>query len=181
MDSIALLQKYYKDNKHAYAILLAHSKAVAKKALEIAKKLPGVDTQFLKEAAMLHDIGICKIGEPLLACTGKYHYICHGYLGREMLEAEGFPKHALVAERHVGMGFTLFDIKRENLPLPLRDMQPVSIEEKIICFADKFFTKRDLDKPREMSFAKVAAEAKSHGAENVAKLMKLAKELKYKP
>jgi uncharacterized protein len=33
------------------------------------------------------------------------------------------------------------DIKKNDLPVPLRDMTPQTIEEKIICFADKFFSK----------------------------------------
>lgn len=41
----------------------------------------------------------------------------------------------------VGMGISAQDIEAQNLPLPKRDMTPVSIEEKIICFADKFFSK----------------------------------------
>jgi uncharacterized protein len=46
-----------------------------------------------------------------------------------------------VCERHVGVGITLEDIEGKNLPIPKRDMTPVSIEEQIICFADKFFSK----------------------------------------
>ena len=33
------------------------------------------------------------------------------------------------------------DIEEQNLPVPKRDMMPVSVEEQIICFADKFFSK----------------------------------------
>ena len=49
--------------------------------------------------------------------------------------------HALVCERHVGVGLSKTDIENQRLPLPLRDMLPISIEEQIICFADKFFSK----------------------------------------
>ena len=48
---------------------------------------------------------------------------------------------ALVCERHVGVGLTASDIRSQRLPLPLRDMVPVSIEEILICYADKFFSK----------------------------------------
>jgi uncharacterized protein len=41
----------------------------------------------------------------------------------------------------VGIGITVEEIKLHNLPLPQRDMVPISIEEQIICFADKFFSK----------------------------------------
>jgi uncharacterized protein len=46
-----------------------------------------------------------------------------------------------VAERHTGTGLTLKQILERDLPVPHRDMIPVSIEEKIVCFADKFYSK----------------------------------------
>ena len=55
--------------------------------------------------------------------------------------SEGLPRHALVAERHTGTGLTLKQILELDLPVPHRDMTPVSIEEKIVCFADKFYSK----------------------------------------
>jgi len=63
-------------------------------------------------------------------------------LGRELLEKEGFPLHALVCERHIGTGLAITDIESQNLLLPRRDMRPLTIEEKIICYADKFYSKR---------------------------------------
>jgi len=43
--------------------------------------------------------------------------------------SEGYPKHGLVCERHTGTGITLEMIIKNNLPLPHRDMVPVSMEE----------------------------------------------------
>jgi hypothetical protein len=31
----------------------------------------------------------------------------------------------------------------QQLPLPARDMFPLSVEERLICYADKFFSKTD--------------------------------------
>ena len=90
---------------------------------------------------MLHDIGIYLTNAPSIFCHGKKPYICHGYLGADILRNEGLPKHALVCERHTGTGLSVEDIERQKLPLPLRDMIPISIEEQIICFADCFFSK----------------------------------------
>lgn len=58
-----------------------------------------------------------------------------------MLAAIGLPRHALVCERHTGSGLSLDYIVSNNLPLPHRDLLPTSIEEKIVCYADKFFSK----------------------------------------
>jgi uncharacterized protein len=68
-------------------------------------------------------------------------YICHGIIGREILEAEGLPRHALVCEHHTGSGLTIDEIIAQELPLPHRDMLPTTIEEKLVCYADKFFSK----------------------------------------
>ena len=90
---------------------------------------------------MLHDIGIFLTDAVPIHCFGKYHYLCHGYLGADLLRKENLPRHALVAERHTGTGLTLKQIMERNLPVPHREMVPLSMEEKIVCFADKFFSK----------------------------------------
>ena len=58
------------------------------------------------------------------------------------------PRHALVCERHTGTGITVSDIRDQHLPLPLRDFSPVSVEEQLICYADKFFSKSRPDYER---------------------------------
>jgi uncharacterized protein len=123
--------------------LLKHSEMVARKALEVARRLKRLnpDLRFIEEASMLHDIGIFLTNAPQLGCHGKEPYILHGVLGRDILESKGLPRHALVCERHVGAGITEADIRTNRLPLPARDMVPVSLEERIICYADKFFSK----------------------------------------
>jgi len=160
MDPIRLIEKYYDPGSQAYFFLVEHGKAVAKKSLEIARRLSGLnpDFAFIEEAAMLHDIGIFGTNLPKIGCFGAEPYISHGCIGRQLLEVEGFPAHALVCERHVGMGITVADIEINSFPLPKREMLPVSLEEKIICFADKFYSKdrdtlsvaRPIDKVREM-------------------------------
>ena len=138
-----VIDKYYLDNPPLKSLLLLHSTLVARKALAIVDSHPdlGADRGFVEEAAMLHDIGIFLTDAAPIHCFGKFHYLCHGYLGADLLRGEGLPRHALVAERHTGTGLTLKEILRRDLPLPHRDMVPVSIEEKIVCFADKFFSK----------------------------------------
>jgi len=143
MNTLAIIEKYYKKDSELYSILINHSTDVMNKALSIAGNHPelSIDVEFVKEAAMLHDIGIFLTNAPSIKCFGIAPYICHGYLGREILDREGYPKHALVCERHTGTGISLDEIINDNMPLPHRDMRPVSIEEKVICFADCFFSK----------------------------------------
>lgn len=147
MDPFTLIDKYYAKGSPLYDILVTHSRRVAEKAQEIACSHPELeaDENFLYEAAMLHDIGIYITHAPDIQCFGTRPYICHGTLGSELLKNEGLLRHALVCERHTGAGLSLDDIIRENLPIPHRDMLPVSIEEQIICYADKFYTKSEPD------------------------------------
>ena len=90
MDPIKIIQKYYSIDSKTYQLLISHSEAVTKKALEIAKHVPHLhpDLKFIQEATMLHDIGIFLTDAPDLGCSGDKPYICHGYLGREILEKE---------------------------------------------------------------------------------------------
>lgn len=143
MNPVKIIEKYYNPESIAYHFLIQHSRMVAGKALRIAERVKHLkpDLHFIEEAAMLHDIGIFLTDEPKIGCYGDKPYIYHGYLGREILEKEGFLEHALVCERHIGVGLTIKDIEEKNLSVPKRDMMPVSIEEQIICFSDKFFSK----------------------------------------
>lgn len=145
-----LIDKYYSDNEPLRQILLTHSRSVAEMAVAVARQHPefGADEAFLYEAAMLHDIGIYKTNAPGIQCFGTEPYICHGLLGAELLRMEGFPRHARVAERHTGTGLTRETILEQQLPLPQQDFSPETIEEQIICYADKFFSKTHLERVR---------------------------------
>lgn len=180
MNSIKIIEKYYKKDTKLYDLLIVHSKLVAKKALEIAKNVPELkpDLEFIKEAAMLHDIGIIFTNEPILYCFGEHKYIEHGYLGRELLESENLPKHALVAERHTGVGVTKKEIIEKKLPLPNRDMIPVSIEEKIVCLADLFYSKIPKRETEEISIEEIKSKLEKHGKEKIKILEQWCKDFK---
>ncbi len=147
MDIENIIYEFYKPGSVTCELLLRHGERVAAKSIGIAENLTknliliNPDMEFIMEAAMLHDIGIFMTNAPSLGCFGNVPYICHGLLGRTLLDNLGFPKHGLVSERHTGAGITAENIRINALPLPCRDMIPVSIEEKIICFADKFYSK----------------------------------------
>lgn len=168
MDPLALIARYYASLPGAHALLLRHSEMVARKALLIARIVAHLapDKDFIREAALLHDIGIFMTHVPSLGCHGDRPYLCHGYLGRELLEREGLPRHALVAERHVGAGITASEIQARALPLPARDMVPQSVEEKIICYADKFFSKEGAPEA-EKPLAVVRAMVRGYGPDKL--------------
>ena len=126
MNALNIIDKYYPEENELKRILLTHSRSVADKALWIADKHPelNLDKAFLEEAAMLHDIGIFLTDAPGIFCFGDKPYICHGYLGADLLREEGFPRHALVCERHTGAGISAESIIKQDLPIPHREMLP---------------------------------------------------------
>ena len=167
MDYQVIINKYYPEDNELRHILLVHSRAVADKALAIADRHPelSLDRQFIEEAAMLHDIGIVRCNAPGIQCFGTEPYICHGRIGADMLRAEGFPRHARVCERHTGAGITRSQIIVQKLPLPQQDFLPETMEEKVICYADKFFSKSHLDE--EKTIEQAIASLSKFGEEGV--------------
>lgn len=152
----AIIDKYYGNQLELKKLLVKHSEAVANKALQLVERHAElrIDKLFLVEAALLHDIGIFKTDAPGILCCGSAPYIAHGYLGADLLREEGLPKHALVCERHTGTGLSLETIIKQNLPIPHRDMTPISLEEQLICFADKFFSKSHIDAEKSVDEAR---------------------------
>lgn len=169
IDAENILRNFYDPDSSLYTILLTHSRMVADKALATAKKIPELcpDLRFIEEAALLHDIGIIRTRTPKLGCHGHHPYVHHGFLGRDMLESMGLHRHGLVAERHTGTGFTREEILERDLGLPARDMVPVSLEEEIVCYADKFFSKNHGELTREKTMAEVLSYLSKFGDKQV--------------
>lgn len=162
--AIALLRKYA-PNEKAFKLVLAHSKAVQKVALRIAKNID-CDKDFIKTASLLHDIGRFKYF--------KKNVIKHGIHGAKILRKHNLPKHANVCERHLGAGINKKDIKDQKLPLPKNKCYiPLTKEEYIITHADNliFGTK-------EAPFSKVIERFQiEFGDYGVKKLMLLKKKI----
>ena len=169
MNPVALLEKHFGDNRTGFAIVYRHSRLVADKALAIARgsQNGGLDLEFIEQAALLHDIGVSRIYSPSLDCFGKAPYICHGVLGREILDSEGYPFHALVCERHIGVGLSTCDIKAQKLPLPEREMSPISTAERVVALADLFFSKKGGELDREKSPAQIRDDLLKFGPSKV--------------
>lgn len=173
LDVKSIIDKYYEARSELREILTVHSRKVGEKALSCARHRGlEIDVDFVWEASLLHDIGIFRCNAPDIMCFGTEPYICHGIIGRELLDNEGLTRHALVCERHTGAGLTVDDIIRQNLPLPHRDMTPQTLEEKLICYADKFFSKSG-DYRREKSRDQVLRSMSRHGEDAVQRFLEL--------
>jgi uncharacterized protein len=143
MDYQSIIDEYYPSENELRRILMVHSRQVADRCLLIASKHPELrlDKEFLEEAAMLHDIGIYRTNAPGIQCFGTEPYIRHGLIGGQILREKGWERHARVCERHTGTGLTAWDIEQQQLPLPHEDFMPEVLEEQVVCYADKFYSK----------------------------------------
>ena len=177
-----IIDKYIKDEE-LKRLLITHSRCVAEKALQIAeglKRMGKIDLQFIYDAAMLHDIGVVRCNAPAIHCHGSLAYITHGMAGGEILRKEGIPeKYCRVCERHTGSGITAREIKEFRLPLPEMDLLPETFEEKLICYADKFFSKSSTPDMEKQRF-KVIASMEKHGPEALERFLRLEEELTVK-
>lgn len=147
-----IIDKYYPEGSRLRDIFMRHSRQVADLALDINSRLHlSLDPDTVESAAMLHDIGIFRTDAPGIDCHGSEPYICHGIIGAAMLRNEGMPEEiARIAERHTGAGITADDIRTMRLPLPERDFLPESKLERLICYADKFYSKTNLESAKTL-------------------------------
>lgn len=160
-----LIDKYYPAGTLRRDIYMRHCTSVAREAIDIAHRcgLQLSDSE-ITEAAMLHDIGIFLTHAPSIGCEGTEPYIRHGLLGAELLRKENFPERdARVAELHTGAGLSVTEIQQQQLPLPARDFLPETLLEKLICYADKFYSKGNDMKRKPLD--KVMAGMKKFGPE----------------
>jgi uncharacterized protein len=176
IDAEAILRDRFGAGSRRFDIVRRHGEQVARRALQVANGLNAdpVDEGFLYEAAMLHDIGILMTATPRLDCHGPHPYICHGILGRRMLEDHGLPRHGRVCERHVGVGISIEEIRARRLPLPVRDMRPVTLEEELVCYADKFYSKANGGPETARRVADVVRQLKKYGPQQAATFIRWA-------
>jgi uncharacterized protein len=106
--------------------VIQHCIAVSELAVEISKRLilagHKLDIGFVESAALLHDIG-----------RSKTHDIRHGIEGAHILRK--YPRYARVCECHIGAGITR--LEATALGLAPRDYLPETLEERVVCYADK--------------------------------------------
>lgn len=156
MNYSAIIDQYYPTGA-LRQLLLHHSRQVTDRCLTIISRHPEltIDEPFVVEAAMLHDIGIRWCNAPTIFCNGTEPYIRHGQIGGDLLRRLGYERHARVCERHTGTGLPGFE--------------PETLEEQLICYADKFYSKSRPD--RVLTVDAAAASLERFGHEGVVKFL----------
>ena len=147
--------------------VVRHCQAVAMASLLLAEEFDRkgrqVDIKAVVAGALLHDIG-----------RSRVQTVRHGVEGAEILEKEGVDRKVVeIVQRHVGAGIS--PVEAKQLGLPDRDYIPRTLEERIVCFADKMV---DADRVRPFGEEVHRFTAKSHDVSRLLKLKrKLAEEL----
>ena len=148
--AMEILRSFYPEETPLRTLLLKHSTQVRDKALDILRRSSAptlCDDADVVQAALLHDIGVGRCHAPSILCEGHADYMAHGLIGGQMLREYAISHHidlekyARVCERHTGTGLTSEDIRTQRLPLPERDFLPETPLERLICLADKFYSK----------------------------------------
>ena len=171
MDALSIIYHFYPADDAFRKLLLLHSNQVKDKALQILSNCDlQLDRTIVENGALLHDIGIGRCHAPSILCNGTEPYLAHGIIGAAMLREldPSLEPYARICERHTGTGITASEIVAQSLPIPVRDYLPETPEEKLICLADKFFSKSgDL---REKSLADIRRSLSRFGADTISRL-----------
>ena len=122
--AIEILQKNNCSTK-----IITHCQAVASLALEIAQEFRAknysVNLELIEAGALLHDLG-----------RSKTHSVNHAIEGMKLAQTEDLPETIIcIIKRHVGAGIT--PEEAEQLNWPKDNYIPQTLEEKIVCYADK--------------------------------------------
>ena len=106
---------------------ITHSRHVAEKALEIARRIgrADVDQELVGRGALFHDLG-----------KTKTHAMEHGKIGAELGCGLGLPQEVCdIMEKHIRGGLT--EPEARELNLPVKDYTLRRLEERIVIYADR--------------------------------------------
>ncbi len=114
---------------HCSEKVIQHTQAVSALAVEIAKQVQAknhpVNLQLVEVGALLHDLG-----------RSQTHSVDHAIVGAKLAQQEGLPEEIVsIIKRHVGAGIT--SEEAQWLGWPKDNYVPQTLEEKIVCYADK--------------------------------------------
>lgn len=159
-----IIDIFYPEDNDLRRLLIHHSRQVLDKALEICRRHPelNLDSALVEIGAWVHDIGIRRCNAPGIGCTGDMPYLLHGIAGGEMLRSYegslGVPysreQLARFCERHTGTGLVAENFAQRHIPVPEiltadpRALCPETEEERVVCYADKFFSKSHPERTR---------------------------------
>lgn len=154
LEALALHKKY---GSHERTV--AHCQGCARISRLLAEKAAErgnmVNQSAVNAGALLHDIG-----------RSQTQVVNHGYVGAQILEKEGVDAVVVeIVKRHVGAGISAEEAKA--LGFPSGDYIPMTLEQKIVCFADKML---DGDRARPFEEEVKRFVKKGHDVQRLKKL-----------
>lgn len=140
-------------SKEVLDLVWTHSCIVKEIALIISSNLKqncGIeaDNKLITIGALVHDIGVYNCFDDKFQSTVPY--ITHGLIGYKLLRDQKIKENiARFSLCHTTTGLTWQTIASQNIPLPVRDYIPITLEEEIVSYADAFHSK---GRPRILSY-----------------------------
>jgi len=145
-DQIEGLHHKYAPNEVAFRLVFEHCQIVAEIAQWCTERIQNtaeINTELLQTACLLHDIGAYAFYDEQGERTNKRLYKQHALLGAKIVSDEGIDQRvADLIETHVLMGLSKQEIIESHIPLPARDYSPITVEGELLCYADRFHSKR---------------------------------------
>lgn len=140
--TIKKLHFKYAPDKKTFLLVFTHCQIVKEISEQLVKENNLIiNKELVIAGSLLHDIGAYKLINQW-GVFDESNYIRHGIEGYHILLQEGFPEElCLIAERHTGVGISKNDVIQQKLSLPVRDYLALTLEERIVMYADKFHSK----------------------------------------
>jgi uncharacterized protein (TIGR00295 family) len=113
------------------SVVIRHVCVVNVVAMEIARRC-GADPALVNAASLLHDVG-----------RSRTHGVQHVWESVRIARERSLPEElVLCIGRHIASGFTAEEAK--ELGLPDGDYMPVTLEDKVVSFADNLVSDRSI-------------------------------------
>ncbi|MFD6243578.1 HD domain-containing protein [Streptomyces roseolus] len=141
-DEIRALHRKHAPSDAAFELVFTHCEIVAAIAEQLLSRHGrDADAELVRAGCLLHDIGVYRLYDSAGRIDGA-SYVTHGVLGHRLLAEEGLPETLCrFCSCHTGVGLTQEDVLAQGLPIPPADYVPVTPEERMVMYADKFHSK----------------------------------------
>jgi uncharacterized protein len=138
------VHRRYAQNEYVFELVYTHCKIVTEIALWCANNSKlRIDLELLEAASMLHDIGTYALLDKKGRDDNRHNYKQHAIFGAALADEEGFdPRISEIIKTHLLLGLSRQEIIDAKEGMPQNDYLPMSIEAEILCYADRFHSKR---------------------------------------
>ncbi len=147
MDAIALIDKYYADTPRLRELLWIHSRQVADRCLKIAVLHPelGLIRHSWRRLLCYMTSAFCTPMLPVFYVRETHLIFATVISGRRCCVRKGFRVTPGCASVIPVRGFRAKKLQRRVCLYRRQDYYPETLEEQLICYADKFYSKSHPD------------------------------------